>query len=596
MTGDIALSTSIRANLASLQTTNRLLDRTQLRLATGRDVNSVFDDPVNFVAAQRLNDRASDLDRILDNITQSLRIVEQATNGTAALTTLLEQGQSIVESASTAISSSTASSAIMTGDVDLSLIDDIPNDISSATANSEIRINLINNTTGATLLDATVAPPAANSGQITIDAGDSIQQIVARINDKNDDLIQAGTISEPIIEARLDQNGQFIIQSLVNDSTVNVEFLADSAAPNNDASNLSFATELGFGSLVQIVGDTNANGLNNAEVTLTTASVLQSVALFSDLDGNANNGATLTRTARASDTILSLANAATSGAGTEILSGVANSPELLVGVNGVFAAEFDTINGTATIQEFIDHINNDANVSQLIRAEFDDTTGQLSIRSIDSTASTVQIGVRAEGANASTLRLGFGQQPTLTATANDNDSAVENIRLGSASGELLELEEQFNDLRAQIDQLVADASFRGVNILNGDDLITFFNEDRTSSLTTTGVVFTSTGLNLNQANFGSTISINSFISAVRTAQDNVRGFASGLTNDLNVISTRQTFTESTILTLQTGADDLTLADEEEEGARLLALQTRQSLGITSLSLATQAQQSILRLF
>jgi flagellin len=49
-------------------------------------------------------------------------------------------------------------------------------------------------------------------------------------------------------------------------------------------------------------------------------------------------------------------------------------------------------------------------------------------------------------------------------------------------------------------------------------------------------------------------------------------------------------------TLQTGADGLTLADGNLEGANMLALQTRQQLSITALSLASQANQAVLRLF
>jgi len=51
-----------------------------------------------------------------------------------------------------------------------------------------------------------------------------------------------------------------------------------------------------------------------------------------------------------------------------------------------------------------------------------------------------------------------------------------------------------------------------------------------------------------------------------------------------------------INTLQTGADNLVLADTNEEGANLLALQTRQSLSTTALSLSAQADQAVLRLF
>jgi flagellin-like hook-associated protein FlgL len=51
-----------------------------------------------------------------------------------------------------------------------------------------------------------------------------------------------------------------------------------------------------------------------------------------------------------------------------------------------------------------------------------------------------------------------------------------------------------------------------------------------------------------------------------------------------------------INTLNTGADKLTLADMNEEGANMLMLQTRQALGTTSLSLSSEAAQSVMRLF
>ena len=76
----------------------------------------------------------------------------------------------------------------------------------------------------------------------------------------------------------------------------------------------------------------------------------------------------------------------------------------------------------------------------------------------------------------------------------------------------------------------------------------------------------------------------------------MRSFGSTLANDLAVIQARQTFTSELVNTLTAGADALTVADQNEEGAKLLSLQTRQSLGVTSLSLASQSQQSILRLF
>ena len=69
-----------------------------------------------------------------------------------------------------------------------------------------------------------------------------------------------------------------------------------------------------------------------------------------------------------------------------------------------------------------------------------------------------------------------------------------------------------------------------------------------------------------------------------------------LSSSLSTVQIRQDFTKAMINTLQTGSDNLTLADSNEEGANLLALQTRQQLSSTALSLAAQADQNVLRLF
>ena len=65
---------------------------------------------------------------------------------------------------------------------------------------------------------------------------------------------------------------------------------------------------------------------------------------------------------------------------------------------------------------------------------------------------------------------------------------------------------------------------------------------------------------------------------------------------MSIVQNRTDFTKAMVNTLQTGADNLVLADTNEEGANLLALQTRQSLSTTSLSLAAQSAQNVLRLF
>jgi flagellin-like hook-associated protein FlgL len=90
--------------------------------------------------------------------------------------------------------------------------------------------------------------------------------------------------------------------------------------------------------------------------------------------------------------------------------------------------------------------------------------------------------------------------------------------------------------------------------------------------------------------------IRSVATQLEGALATLRNESSKLSANLSVVTTRQTFTGNMAGTLQTGADNLTLADTNQEGANLLMLQTRQSLGITSLSLASQAAQAVLKLF
>ena len=94
----------------------------------------------------------------------------------------------------------------------------------------------------------------------------------------------------------------------------------------------------------------------------------------------------------------------------------------------------------------------------------------------------------------------------------------------------------------------------------------------------------------------SSANITASLKQLAAAETTLNGDSSSLSSSLAVINTRQSFTTSMINTLQTGSDDLTLADMNEESADMLALQTQQSLATTALSLSSQAQQSVLKLF
>lgn len=157
---------------------------------------------------------------------------------------------------------------------------------------------------------------------------------------------------------------------------------------------------------------------------------------------------------------------------------------------------------------------------------------------------------------------------------------------------------QFNSILGQIDQLAKDAGYKGVNLLQGNDLKVIFNEDRSSVIDIKGKDASSSGLKINKAADAWTTdaSVDTAVADIEGAISELRTMASEFGNNYSVVQNREEFTKNLVNVLTEGADKLTLADMNEESANMLALQTRQQLAINSLSLASQAAQSVLKLF
>jgi len=178
-------------------------------------------------------------------------------------------------------------------------------------------------------------------------------------------------------------------------------------------------------------------------------------------------------------------------------------------------------------------------------------------------------------------------------------SATVNNAVAPTSATRVTLQGNYNALLTQIDQLAGDASYNGVNLLNGDNLQVLFNENGTSSLTIAGVKFDAKGLGLSAASgtgFLDNNNITTTEAAINAAVTAVRAQTETFGTNASTIQTRQTFEQNMINTLQTGASNLVLADQNQESANLLTLQTRQQLEISALSIANQANQSVLKLF
>jgi len=212
----------------------------------------------------------------------------------------------------------------------------------------------------------------------------------------------------------------------------------------------------------------------------------------------------------------------------------------------------------------------------------------------DATVALVGGNLQIEATDGGDLVLGEGGQGTNL----DDLGLTAGTITGSLNPTRTTLAATFDDLRTQITQLAQDAGFNGNNLLQGDNLQVIFNEDSTSSITISGVDFDAAGLGITAStlSFQTNASINASLAELDTAVTTLRTQAATFGSNLTVVSIRQDFTKEFINTLETGAANLTLADSNEEGANMLALQTRQALSSTALSLAAQADQNVLRLF
>lgn len=583
MTSDVVLTAALRNNLLSLQNTQSAVDVTQNRLATGKKVNSALDNPQSFFASQALNNRASDLTRLLDSIGQSIQVIKAADNGVTALTKLVEQADSIAAQARDALAQGT-SEASVTGNVDLRGIDSLTTLGGVTDGGTDTLVfslmdeNGVSKNIGAY---STSAASATATASITLAANFSADDLVNAINNISLEATNGSGIADgaQAFTATLDAGGKLKITA--NDGanyTLTFQTVADT-----DAANLALAQSLGFGDVAKVTADAAGAAASNVQFTAIADVALRSFALY-------DSTTTPDSIAQRGDQLSNLVDSS----GVALFANIDNATDVYqIGVNGGTMQNIALFanGGAITVQEFIDSINNNTNLSPYIEATFDDETGVLSIEAVSADTQSIQVGVDE---SVFTANFGFGVYNAFTGTAAIDIS--ENIVLSSAAGKLAGLEDSFDNVRSQIDELVTDTGYRGTNLLNGNDLLTVFNENRTSSLTTSGVTFTADGLGLDAANFSRASTVDDALDQVRAALESVRAFGSTLANDLSIIQTRETFTKSLINTLTEGSDKLVNADQNEEGAKLLALQTRQSLGVTALSLASQSQQSILRLF
>ena len=230
--------------------------------------------------------------------------------------------------------------------------------------------------------------------------------------------------------------------------------------------------------------------------------------------------------------------------------------------------------GGNDVQDFLDAVNNTANLNVEARLT---TDGRIQLEATG--VNNVVIGGSASVGELGALGLAAG---TTTSSTNSLRQA---------------LAQQFDTVRTQINQLAADASFNGQNLLGGDVLSITLNEIGSASATVSGSTVTASSLGIGAGgNFQFDGDIQDILAGLDAASSSLQQMSSNFGAQLGMVSAREAFTKSMSNLLTTGAESLVNADTNYEGALLLALQTRRDLAVTSLSLAADADKAVLRLF
>jgi flagellin len=605
---NITLTAGIRQNLLSLQQTSADLTTTQEALATGNKVNSAAENPSAYFTSQNLTNTANSLSALLDQVGQGSQTISAATDGLTGLTSLLQQALSTAQQAQQAATGTVDYSGPPAGTTEIAAdttlvtgttaISGLPTGI-TASVQSKTGINATgigDLTDGNTLVfqlgsDAAVTATFGATNNATTNEFSTAAGLVSVLNSGG-----AGNLGGEAV-ATSDGSGGVVAYSndLTNDfAAVGGTGITSDNVPTGDV----FNDALSLGSALTITDGTHTSNFyyvgQNAQPTNDTFT--SAANLISAINSNSLVGHYITASTTSGGD-LQLSNSA----GSVAVSGVIGTA-LGIGTGTAddnYNATLATVTGNVTVQV-------GSNTAHTLT--FGTGAGEISTLAELTTQlsgfTDINAGVNASNeitltpTSTADVTIG-GTTATLTALGLSAGTTTPVATVITANSTRSTLQTNYNGLLTQINQLASDASYNGVNLLTSDNLVVDFNQSGSSSLTIEGVNDSSTGLGLStlSANqFQDNNSINTVISNINAAIASVQSQTETFGTNSGVIGTRQTFTTALINTLQTGASNLVAADQNEESADLLTEQTQQQLEISALSIANQANQSVLKLF
>ena len=651
---DIVLSASVRQNLLSLQSTADLLATTQNRLATGKKVNTALDNPTNFFTAANLDSRASDINNLLDGIGNGVQVLQAANTGISSLQKLIDSAKSIANQAlqtqvgytksivktlanpgangSNILGTVTpgTAGALTAGafsTVDVSGAGSAAVPATAATTFTGTGFTAIDTTSGSVAFDLTID---GTTQSILIDAaavtaytggGGTLAGTAAALTAQDVADIANSQFGSTAITV---SGGQLQIASATTGtgSEVTIANYANTAA--GGVTGLANTTSTGT-ALVPLVPPASqtftvaVDGAAAQTVTLSAAAIGTyntanpgtpvnaaslsaadvAAVINSQITGAVASvvGGALTFTSSTTGATSSVATSAVTSAGTAsgstgVTVATNTGAAATGGLTGQTLNNTATSGGTATNITFGTALGQVSDINELNAALLPnnlqasiDTTGAITITTANDAASSTIGTIGGTAAGAGNLFNG------LTATIPVVDSNSQATRANLVS--------QYNNIIQQIKTTSQDASFNGVNLLNGDQLKLIFNETGKSTLNITGINLDPAGLglgNLTQGtDFVDNVATNKVLDSLNYASSFLRSQASTLGSNLSIVQIRQDFSKNLINVLQTGSANLTVADTNEEAANSQALATRQSIAVSALALANQSQQSVLKL-
>jgi len=299
----IVLSASVRQNLLSLQSTADLLSTTQNRLATGKKVNTALDNPTNFFTAQSLDNRASDINNLLDGIGNGVQVLQAANTGITSLQKLVDTAKSIanqvLQSPTGYATRSTVSSVAALGGTATNLVDgttiksgDVLSIAASAgqpaftfTFGASASLSQLNASLAASNLSATLDSSNKLVITTTNDAASSTIGAVTFTNTAGGGTATFGTASSPVADAA-SQSARAALVTQYNNTIAQITTTAQDASFNG-------INLLSGDSLKLTFNETGKSTLSITGVTFDAAGLgLRSLVSGSDfLDNNSANKA-----------------------------------------------------------------------------------------------------------------------------------------------------------------------------------------------------------------------------------------------------------------------------------------------------------------